>query len=507
MSFAGNGKAGTRGWGFSEEWLIFNSWLVGGRVIGKSGWDFMKTLPLLVPLVCGWSFATAAPADSFELFWADAQKEKRAEKSESSQRRLDWWRDARFGMFIHWDISSVAACEISWSKEFYDDGTGDEAKPNPRPSAGPAGGPRAKEVDNWHKWMTPPVPKDIYDQLHKSFFPGMFDADRIVAQAKEAGMKYIVQIAKHHGGFCMWDSEFSEYDMMATPFRRDIIAEMAKACEKAGMKYGIYYSQRDWHHPDYGPERMPQYNAFMRNQLRELLTRHSNIAMVWFDSGGYPHELWETETMFRMIHEIRPDILINNRSGVPADFTTPEQRIGDFNADRDWESCMTFTGNWSWHGFEKPVISYEACLRNLVFCAGGNGNLLMNIGPMPTGEIDPREADRLKRVGEWLRTNGEAIYGSTGGPFLPHESVVSTRKGNAVYLHVLQWKNDRVMLPALPVKIISASLMAGGKVEMSEQDGSLAFQVAAADQQVGATVIKLEIEGDAAALPLIRLPH
>ena len=298
-------------------------------------------------------------------------------------------------------------------KEFYDGGTGDEAKPNPRPSAGPAGGSHGKEVDNWHRWMTPPVPKKTYDNLHKSFFPGMFDADDFVAQAKAAGMKYIVQISKHHGGFCMWDSEFTDYDIMATPFKRDIIAEMAKACEKAGLKYGIYYSQRDWHHPDYGPERMAKYNEYMRNQLKELLTRHPNISMVWFDSGGYPQELWETEKMFRMLHEIRPDLIINNRSGVPADFTTPEQHIGDFNAERDWESCMTFTGNWSWHGFEKPVIPYEQCLRNLIYCAGGNGNLLMNIGPMPTGEIDPREADRLQRVGAWLQVNGEAIYGTT----------------------------------------------------------------------------------------------
>jgi len=294
---------------------------------------------------------------AFKQFWADAQTPARADKSEASQRRLDWWRDARFGMFIHWDMSSVAACEISWAKEFYD-GTGEETLPNPRPSAGPAAGKMAKEVERWVSWMPPSVPGKTYDNLHKSFYPGMFDADRIVAQAKAAGMSYIVQIAKHHGGFCMWDSKFTDYDMMATPFQRDIIAEMARACERAGMKFGIYYSQRDWHHPDYGPERMAKYNEYMRNQLRELLTAHPNIAMVWFDSGGYPAEVWETEKMFRMIHEIRPDIVINNRSGVPADFDTPEQKIGGYNDKRDWESCMTFTGNWSWHGFDKKVIPY-----------------------------------------------------------------------------------------------------------------------------------------------------
>ena len=163
----------------------------------------------------------------------------------------------------------------------------------------------------------------------------------------------------------MWNTEFNDFDMSATPFKRDIIGEMAKACEKAGMKYGIYYSQRDWHHPDYGPESMAKYNQYMRNQIKELLVRHPNITIMWFDSGAFPYEIWEGDSHYRMIHELRPDIVINNRCGLPGDFNSPEQHIGDFDLERDWESCMTFTGFWSWHGYQTKVITFEECLAQL----------------------------------------------------------------------------------------------------------------------------------------------
>lgn len=451
-------------------------------------------------LVAGGVGAVANPA-TFDQFLADHKVANRAEKSEAGQRRLDWWRDARFGMFIHWDPSSVAACEISWSKLFYED-IGENIKPNPRPGPGLMG--KKEWSKPWLKWFHPPVPGPIYDNLHKSFYPGMFDADKIVAQAKAAGMKYIVQVAKHHNGFSMWNSEFTDYDMEATPFKRDIIGEMAAACEKAGMKFGIYYSQRDWHHPDYGPERMAKYNQFMRDQIKELLVRHDNISILWFDSGGYPFELWEGETLYRMIHGLRPDIIINDRCGLPGDFKSSEQHIGDFSLERDWESCMTFTGHWSWHGYQTKVMPFEECLVQLVRCAGGNGNLLMNIGPMPTGEIDTREADRLKRTGEWLQTHGEAIYGTTGGPYRPGGFGVSTRKGNTAYIHVLQWPASGPLdLPALPANLVSTRVLSGGKVDAKQSGGRLRLMVDAADRPPIVTVVALEYDQPVAAMPAV----
>jgi len=459
-------------------------------------------LPLLAFTLSITASAENSANTSYEQFLADQKIAKRAEKSEAAQRNLDWWREARFGMMIHWDPSSVAAAEISWSKLFYDD-IGETYKTNPRPGPGLMG--KTEWRERWLHWFKPGVPHKIYDNLPKSFYPAMFNADSIVAQAKAAGMKYIVQTSKHHDGFCMWNTRFTDFNIKkATPFKRDVIDEMAKACKKAGMKFGIYYSQRDWHHPDYGPERMAKYNEYMRNQLRELLTRHPNISMIWFDSGGYPWELWEGDKLFRMIHALRPDIVINNRCGLPGDFTTPEQRIGAIDLERDWESCMTFTGFWSWHGFQTTVIPFEECLSHLVRCAGGNGNLLMNIGPMPTGEIDPREADRLNRVGEWLKRNGESIYGTMGGPFKPSDSIVSTRKGKNIFVHILKWpESGCVKLPSIPASLVQARLLSGGNVEAKQSENRLEISVKETERLPVNTVVKLEFDRDVMQLPVL----
>lgn len=427
---------------------------------------------------------------AFEQFWADALQPKWADKSESSQRRVDWWRDAKFGMFVHWDPSSLAASEISWSKQFYAD-NGEQLRDNPRPSPDLHG---IKEHRFWLDWFKPAVPREVYDNLHKSFYPGMFDADQFVGAAKQAGMKYLIQVTKHHNGFCMWDTKFTDFNIMATPYRRDLVVAMAQACARAGIRYGIYYSQRDWHHPDYGPERMAQYNEYMCHQVEELLVKCPNIEVIFFDTEHYyPWQLWDGKKLFQMIHRLRPKVIINDRCGVPADCTTPEQSIGEYNLERDWESCMTFTGFWSWHGFQAPVIPFEECLRHLVRCAGGGGNLLMNIGPLPTGQIDPREADRLQRMGAWLAQNGASIYGTRGGPFPPGDYGVSTRKGDTVYVHVLQWPEGEVVLPALERRVVSARLLAGGKAGLQQNGEGLRLMVAPADRTEPDTIIVLEL--------------
>lgn len=437
--------------------------------------------------------AKSQTVDSFEQFWADAQKANWADKSEASQFRIKWWQDARFGMFIHWDPSSVVVSEISWSKQFYDD-NGENLIDNPRPSPDLF---NIKEHKFWFNWFKPAVPRDVYDNLYKSFYPGMFNADKIVETAKQAGMKYIIEVTKHHNGFCMWDSEFTDFDIMSTPFKRDIIDEMAKACERAGMKFGIYYSQRDWHHPDYGPERMDKYNEYMYNQIRELLTKHPNISIIFFDSEQYyPWKMWNGRELFKMIHQLRPDIIINDRCGVPADYTTPEQKIGQFNKKRNWESCMTFTGFWSWHGFQTKVISYEECLENLIRCAGGNGNLLMNIDPLPTGQIDPREETRLKQIGEWLKSYGESIYETQGGPFLPDSSRVSTYKGNKIFVHFFKMKGGKIVLQGISETILKAEIMSGPQITFTQTKEQISLCLPADYENNFVTVVKLTLDKD-----------
>ncbi len=450
-----------------------------------------RIISILLGLISITGGAVFAQNYSPEDAWRDARVSLRAEKSTVAQRRSEWWRDARFGMFIHWNPSSVAVSEISWSKQFYSD-NGENIQVNPRPDAGFSGG---KEHTEWLGWFKPAVPKEVYDNLYKSFYPGMFDADHFVAQAKDAGMKYIVMVAKHHDGFCMWDSEFTDFDVMSTPFKRDILGEMAAAAHKAGLKFGIYYSQRDWHHPDYKPGTMAKYNEYMRNQIKELLSKYGEISVLFFDSGEWKTwELWEGDQLFRQIYQLQPNIVINDRCGVPADYSTPEQSVGQFDNQRDWESCMTFTGFWSWHGFQTPVISYKECLRYLINCAGGDGNLLMNIGPMPTGQIDPREASRLNRIGEWLKKYGESIYGTRGGPFLPDSNRISTYKQNQVFVHVFKSENGEIILPGLKEKIVKAEVLSGSEIRVNQTPTKISFHIPVDYQDRLLTTVKLTLD-------------
>jgi alpha-L-fucosidase len=239
---------------------------------------------------------------------------------------------------------------------------------------------------------------------------------------------------------------------------------------------------------------MAKYNEYMFNQVQELLTKYPNIALIFFDCEEYyPWQLWDGEKLYRMIHGLRPDIIINDRCGVPGDYATPEQWIGAFDLERHWESCMTFTGFWSWHGFQAPVIPFEDCLRNLIQCAGRNGNLLMNVGPLPTGQIDPREADRLRRVGAWLAQNGESIYGTRAGPFPSGDYGVSTHRGNTIYVHVLQWPEGDLCLPPLAREVKSARLLSGRPAAALSSATAITITVAPEERTPPDTIVVLEL--------------
>jgi alpha-L-fucosidase len=382
------------------------------------------------------------------------------------------WQDMRFGMFIHWGPVSLKGTEIGWSR-------------NPGPN-GAGGGS---------------IPAAVYDNLYKEFNPTKFDAKEWVAIAQGAGMKYIVLVTKHHDGFCEFDSKLTDYKITSeqSPFKRDIVKELSAACHAAGMKFGTYYSQPDEHHPDYRKATHAKYIEYLHGQVRELLTNYGEISVIWFDGLGGSAKDWDAATLLPMIRELQPNIMINNRCGMAADFDTPEQTIGGFKMSRPWESCMTLSAHnaWAYGGPHDGVKSLASCLNMLINCAGGDGNMLLNVGPMPTGEIDPGQAARLKEMGEWMSKNGESIYGTRGGPWKPSKSVVSTRKDDVVYIHVLKWAGETITLPGLPKKIVASSVLTGGNVQVTQTDSDVTLTVAKADQQEIDTIIKLKLDGPA----------
>lgn len=413
--------------------------------------------------------------------------------------RLGWWAEARFGMFIHWGPVSLKGTEISWSR----------ANTNPEcPNRGP-------------------IPADVYDDLYKDFDPKDFDAAQWVRIAKAAGAGYIVLTAKHCDGFLLWHSKASDHNISRTPFRRDICAELAEAARAQGIKIGWYFSPMDWRDPDFRTERNAAFLARMQAELRELLGDYGPIDLVWFDwDGGEP--LYDQERTYALVKELQPRAVINNRLDLGkgnsdrqilsanADYYTPEQHVGAYDDRRPWESCMTTSrrGQWAWGGAEDGVKSLEECLGMLIRCAGGDGNLLLNVGPMPSGEIAPEQANLLKEMGAWLADHGESIRGTRGGPFRPGDYGVSTRKGATIYIHVLEWLDEALRLPAIPARVVRSRVLGGGDAEVRQTESGLEVSVrtgaeetvAAADRRFMDTIVALELDRSAMDLPAVAVP-
>jgi alpha-L-fucosidase len=406
----------------------------------------------------------------------------RAETSRDAA--LESWRANRFGLFIHWGPVSVQGTEIGWSRN---------------------GERRGYQQQYWKS-----VPVEVYDNLYKQFNPVAFDARQWVAIARAAGMKYIVFTTRHHDGFSMFDTKVSDYKITSplSPFRRDVVKELAEATHAAGLKFGVYYSQPDWHHPDaFVPERHARYLAYLKAQLRELLTNYGKVDILWFDGLRKSSADYDSAELNRMARELQLDILINNRNGdLPEDFDTPEQRVGSYKDDRPWESCITVCRQWSW----KPgddMKSLKDIVQSLVLSAGGDGNLLLNVGPMPDGRIEPRQVDRLKEVGAWLARNGQSIYETRGGPWKPTKGIASTRKGNTIYVHILREVAGPVHLPALPHRVRSASLLDGGQpVQFTQEEGKITLTLPSSGLDAVDPVVRLELDGSAMEISPISLP-
>jgi alpha-L-fucosidase len=403
----------------------------------------------------------------------------------SNQERLKWWREARFGMFIHWDMSSVAGTEISWSRL------------GPKPLDGSWGSPAGTGGDS------------IYDNLYKKFNPAKFDAKKWVEIAKNAGMKYMVFTAKHHGGFCMWNTRFTDYSIMHTPFKRDVVKELSEACHKAGLHFGIYYSPRDWHHPDYGMGDNNKYETYMIGQLTELLTNYGEVDVVWFDSFGTGESInyWHADKVLELVRKLQPQTIINNRCSffgehVPslqADFDTPEQVIGSYQTNRNWESCMCVVdapgGGWSYRTDGK-VKPFAECIRNLVACVTGDGNLLLDVGPDSYGVIPDDQTNRLSQIGDWIRKYGFSVYGTEGGPFRNGSWGGCTFKGKKVYLHLFESAPDLLELPAFREKLVSVRNLTGGNVKVTAENEKVRIRSTPKDRNSPDTIIELTFDRD-----------
>ena len=391
---------------------------------------------------------------------------------EAKPEDLQWFQDARFGLFIHWGPVSLKGTEIGWSR-------GGERKFPPGKGE---------------------IPVEEYDTLYQRFNPVKFNADEWVATAKAAGMKYLVFTTKHHDGFCMFDSAYTDYKITNSPFKRDVTAELADACHRAGIRLGFYYSPPDWRHPDFFTDNHARYVEYLHNHLRELCTRYGKLDILWFDGLGAKPETWDAVHLLPMIRKLQPGILINNRSGLPADFDTPEQEIGHFQIDRAWESCITICRQWAW----KPndtMKSLKECVDMLIRCAGGDGNLLLNVGPMPTGEIEPRQVERLKEIGGWMEKYGAGIYGTRGGPFQPGDWGASTHRGNVITLFIMAWKPaETLRLPAIEKKIVNSEVLTGGRAKVQQSEKQIEITLAAKEQNPIATVIRLELDGPASEI-------
>ena len=431
-----------------------------------------------------------------------------AETPAQHEARMAWWREARFGMFIHWGLYSQAAG--------YWDG---------KPSSG-AG-----------EWLMndQSIPLSQYGKLIPEFDPEKFNAGEWVKIARDAGMKYIVITTKHHDGFDIYPSGLTDWCIKSTPFHRDPLKELADACQKQGLRLCFYYSIMDWHSPLYEPRKpwndtatnapdFAAYDAYMKGQLKELLTRYGPIGLLWFD--GDWEKTWTYERgvdLYNYLRELQPGLIINNRVGScadplpgqvrPGDYQTPEQTIppNGFGPGVDWETCMTMNDTWGYKRGDETWKTTETLIRNLIDCASKGGNYLLNVGPTGEGLIPDASVERLREVGDWMKLNGQAVYDTTSSPFvrqLPWGRCTTKVSGSdtTLYLHVFDWPADgELLVPGLKNQVKSAVLLANGtKLKTENRENCVAITVSASAPGKFSSTIVLEVAGspEIVAMPI-----
>ena len=405
---------------------------------------------------------------------------------------LKWFREARVGFLGQFGLATRNNADPAWGLCY-----------------------TRKAPDNISRHG--PIADDVWPTYAKELKFEKFNAKEWVDVMQRAGFKYFITVAKHHEGFHWWDSKYSDFKITNTPFGRDMTKELADACHAKKMRFGIYYAQREWHHPDYFPvdyhnalqkgikpsemsgpaARHVKYLEYNKNVVRELLTNYGQVDVFWWDAawwgGMFTADMWDGENLTRMVREVQPHILQNNRVSLPGDYDTPEQRVGHYQDWRPWETCASIAKEWG--NPMSPLKPLSQLVGMIVKATCNDGNIVLGCGPQWDGSFTEAQKQRLFEIGDWLKENGTAIYGTRGGPWKSAMWGGSTRRGKSVFLHIIDCPGATLQIPALPQRRVASARLLGGKpLEFKQTAQALEITVPMEMRKPMDTIVELTMD-------------